>query len=107
MEVCHAEYPVSMPDLMTAFESDTDPTTTPDAVKCHMKCMLDKGGVYTNESLDKKSFIQSVSNIPMLKVYLESATKAIDACSAENVKKDCESAFKFMKCMHTEIHKNL
>lgn len=70
-----------------------------EALKCHLKCFMEKQGQWKNGAFDEKSAIKYLQNIPALKDHQDAINKAMNDCKTQKGSNECDTAYLIMKCL--------
>ncbi|XP_037828669.1 general odorant-binding protein 56h-like [Lucilia sericata] len=102
---CREESHVSADALKSFFSNNMKDEPT-DAIKCHLKCFMEKQGHWKNGAFDENAVKKFLQGIPSLKDQQDAVNKAIDDCKNQKGSSECDTAYLITKCM-TEHKANL
>lgn len=94
---CRAETNASEDELKTFFKGDLK--DAPNALKCHLKCLMEKQGHWNNGGFDSATALKQLQEIPNLKDQLKEITKVVSECKDKKGSDECDTAYLVTKCI--------
>ncbi|KAM7342270.1 odorant-binding protein 56h [Cochliomyia hominivorax] len=95
---CREESKVSEDELKTYFKGEMKEEPK-DALKCHLKCLMEKQGHWKNGAFDENAAMKFLQAIPSLKDQQDAINKAMMDCKSNKGANECDTAFMIIKCM--------
>lgn len=103
IETCSKETGVPSEELQQFLDSEMDPAEATNGIKCHMKCVLEKIGLYKNNMLDEaltiKFFKDNNKDQP---VDVEALKQSVQNCNQKKGVDPCDTAFQIAKCFMSQ-----
>ncbi|XP_054089111.1 general odorant-binding protein 56h-like [Zeugodacus cucurbitae] len=68
-------------------------------LKCMMKCMMEKQGMFNNGVYNATRAIQEMTSLPEMKGREDDIKKSVNGCKTEKGVNECDTAFKITMCL--------
>ncbi|XP_075167109.1 general odorant-binding protein 56h-like [Haematobia irritans] len=98
--VCAEESKATPEELNAFFGMGMPEEHITDAIKCHVKCVMEQNGYYNDGSLNPENVLKSIEVVPSLHEHMDDIAAAIESCKNEKGNDECDTAFKLMTCFH-------
>uniref|UniRef100_A0A1A9X127 Uncharacterized protein n=1 Tax=Glossina brevipalpis TaxID=37001 RepID=A0A1A9X127_9MUSC len=96
LKSCRQDVPINDNDLRTL---NSSPNDVSEAVKCYMKCVMEKQGHFKNGMLLEEAVIESLQSSPDGQNDQNQMFAAVHECKTEKGTNECDTAFKVSMCL--------
>ncbi|XP_037828672.1 general odorant-binding protein 56h-like [Lucilia sericata] len=94
---CREETQVSENEIKRFFQNDMKEPK--EAIKCHLKCYMEKYGQWKNGAFDEEAAKKFLHNIAATEDEKDVINKTIDDCKTKKGSSECDTAYLITKCM--------
>ncbi|NP_001298145.1 general odorant-binding protein 56h-like precursor [Stomoxys calcitrans] len=99
-KVCAEQSKATSEELNAFFGKGMREEDVTDAVKCHVKCIMEQNGHYKDGSVDQEHVLKTLDAIPSLQDHMKDITAALEDCKNEKGTDECDTAFKITACFN-------
>uniref|UniRef100_A0A1I8P702 Odorant binding protein n=1 Tax=Stomoxys calcitrans TaxID=35570 RepID=A0A1I8P702_STOCA len=97
-KVCTEQSKATPEELNTYFGKGMQKQDATDAVKCHLKCMMEQNGYLKNGAIDQEYVLKIFEVIPALQDHMKGIAAAVEVCKNAKGVNACDTAFKITDC---------
>nr|AKI29012.1 odorant binding protein 56h [Bactrocera dorsalis] len=105
-KACMDEAKVTDEQMRQFFQNGMKASDATENIKCQMKCMMQKQGIWKDGVFDADAKIKELVQNPKFKGKEADLTKAINNCKNEKGANECDTVFKISMCIKEFMTQN-
>nr|AMZ03624.1 odorant binding protein 4 [Carpomya vesuviana] len=98
-KACIAESNTTEDEFKKFFDNGMKASDATNNIKCHMKCLMEKQGIFKNGVYNAEAGLKLLLSIPAISGHENEIKQAVNSCKNERGANDCDTAFKISMCI--------